>query len=1035
MLLHHLRLAAIGPFAGDYTIDFDALTADGLFLLDGPTGSGKSTLIDAIVFALYGKVAGEDGDDSRIRSTHSDPTRPSLVELVFSVTDRYFLVRRTPQWERPKQRGEGTTLQPAQATLFELTATQLQNRDWESATALETGPAQVNPAITEIIGLNRKQFGQTVVLPQGEFAQFLELKPEARAALLETLFDTGSYRRFAEKLAGAARAAQVEQEKAKQAFTGAVESWFGIAAVADQVPKLRELHESIIDPDDSGALPEIAQITKQLAATAQQQQQNYQLAEQQEQVARQKFEQEQQLAAALAERVELLTQRQTLAAQETEITLARTRLTEHQRVAPAMQRLAEAEAVLADAVSVVAGAQEFADSAPVPAAGQLVTVLSEFAGLAQLDVTQVEQYLATAKQVRSAGQDWASQLREERGSLSALPELEAGISARTAALAADRVKLAELTAQYQAEAEKLAAVPTEIAERNAELSAARNRAEQEPLYAAQLRSIAELQEVAAKVAATEKELSAVKTRQREVSALLADATAQHAQLAAQWNGNIAAQLAAELKPDSPCPVCGAVSHPSPATAQSAPVTLAEVDAAQDLVTSRREEVGAAEKELESLTATLAVWQEQLEGKTAAELANTEKELAEKLAAALQASQQVAALTAQLADLESQRDTRSAEQAELAKELSRQETTIARDEKTMTADLAKLDAARGEFSSVAARVTHLNTQLDCATELTAIFDRAVTVLQSAVELYRSANSALAKTELSAPAAQAAYLPDAEAAELEKQITDYDTALTKVTSRLEAPQLAQLTGTENVDIAAAQAILDQAAAAARTAQDAATLAENAAADAQRLAERAQAIHQEWAELTAANGPIVRLANLAQARQSAGEKIPLQMWVLIKRFEIVVDRANEHLANISAGRYELVRTTGGERREQKVGLGLRIIDHAGSPDGDVERSVHTLSGGETFFTSLALALALAEVVQEENGGIRIDTLLIDEGFGTLDADTRDTVMRTLFTLTRSGRKVGLISHVEEMKKLIANRVTITPLAGGGSALRVIS
>lgn len=1034
MLLHHLRLVNIGPFAGDYTIDFDSLTADGLFLLDGPTGSGKSSIIDSIVFALYGTVAGKDGDNTRIRSTHSDPKQPSEIELVFSINNRYFLVRRSPKWDRPKKHG-GTTEQNAQATLFELSEAQFQSRDWDSATAIETGPRQVNPTITQIIGLNRKQFGQTVVLPQGEFAQFLELKPDDRATLLETLFGTENYRRLAEKLAASARDAQSKQDKAKQVFTGAVESWFGIAAVNDQVAELRKLHESIVDPDDRGALPQIAEITQQLAKTAQREQQKHREQDNTAQAARRRHEKEEELAAALAERTELLAQKQLLDEQEAEVAQARARVGVHRQVAPAVQRMVEAKATFTRAVSAVTVAQQLADSSDLPETGHLITALSEFNGLAPLDTAGVASYLAAIQSVRSAGQDWASELREERGALNTLRELEENIPERERALVTQQDELADLVAKQKQTLADSDVLPKEIAEQNNKLTAARKQADQKQLYEQQLHGIVELQEVARKISAAQPELAQVKVWHQQASDALAAAIAQHAAVAKRWRSNIAADFADELATGEPCPVCGAVEHPSPAKSAGERATLAEVDAAQELVTAQRKEVGNAEKELEALSSKIKVWEEQLEGKTAKELTQEEKSVTEKLAAAESAAQQITELAKRLTALEEKRDNVGAKLAELAKQISSHEAAIKRDEKAIAADRQKLDSSRREFASVAARVARLNAQLTSAEKLVKEFELALQELQSTAALESSAHDELAKTKLSAADAHAAYLPEAELETLTEQISRYDTALTKVTSQLESPRLAKLSGDETVDVAATQAALAQAEIAAREAQDIATLAESSAADAQRLAEKVLAAHKQWAAIAAENGPLVRLANLAQARQSAGEKIPLQMWVLIKRFEIIVDRANEYLANFSAGRYELIRITSGERREQKLGLGLRIVDYKGSPDGEVERSVRTLSGGETFFTSLSLALALAEVVQEENGGIQIDTLLIDEGFGTLDADTRDTVMRTLFTLTRSGRKVGLISHVEEMKKLIANRVTITPQENGGSTLKVIA
>ena len=193
--------------------------------------------------------------------------------------------------------------------------------------------------------------------------------------------------------------------------------------------------------------------------------------------------------------------------------------------------------------------------------------------------------------------------------------------------------------------------------------------------------------------------------------------------------------------------------------------------------------------------------------------------------------------------------------------------------------------------------------------------------------------------------------------------------------------------------------------------------------------------WARLQSSAGPVVRLANLANAGSDSITKIPLATFVVRHRFEQILDRANERLADISLGRYQLARSDEKERgsREIKTGLSVTVIDRDGEADGAARRSPRSLSGGETFYVSLALALALADVVRAENGGIAIETLLIDEGFGSLDEDTLGLVMSTLTGLGRDGRAVGLVSHVAEMKKMIAERVTVRPVGNGSSRVEV--
>ena len=215
MRIRRLELAGIGPFAAAYTIDFDALTAGGLFLLDGPTGSGKSTIIDAITWGLYGAVAGgRDSTDDRMRSTHAAPAAQSYVDLVFSVEAGTFRVRRTPQWTKPGNKN------PTNATgkLWRLSEGAVESGRLEAGEVLETKAAGTSIEVARLIGLNREQFVQTIVLPQGKFADFLRLRSSERTALLEQIFDTGIYRRVAEELSRRANEGASEVASARQAW-------------------------------------------------------------------------------------------------------------------------------------------------------------------------------------------------------------------------------------------------------------------------------------------------------------------------------------------------------------------------------------------------------------------------------------------------------------------------------------------------------------------------------------------------------------------------------------------------------------------------------------------------------------------------------------------------------------------------------------------------------------------------------------------------------------------------------------------------
>ena len=251
----------------------------------------------------------------------------------------------------------------------------------------------------------------------------------------------------------------------------------------------------------------------------------------------------------------------------------------------------------------------------------------------------------------------------------------------------------------------------------------------------------------------------------------------------------------------------------------------------------------------------------------------------------------------------------------------------------------------------------------------------------------------------------------------------------------PGTAALAGNEEPQADELAAAAGEAESAAAAADRQATLLADRVERSRTALDAARARAQTWQEARRAAGPALRLANLANAGSESVTRIPLATFVVQQRFEQIVDRANERLADISLGRYRLERTDERERgsREAKTGLGLLVVDRDGEASGSARRSTRSLSGGETFYVSLSLALALADVVRAENGGIAIDTPLCDDCFGSLDDDTLSLVMSTLTGLARNGRSVGLVSHVSEMKKLIAEQINVRPLPGGSSRLDV--
>ncbi|WP_456846419.1 AAA family ATPase, partial [Cellulomonas sp. P5_C6] len=277
MHLRSLTVQAIGPFAGRHTVDFDALGQAGLFLLEGPTGSGKSTLIDAIVFALYGKVASSEASEERLRSAYAPDDTESVVDLVFEVPSGVYRVRRTPAYQRAKRRGAGTTTANATVKAWRLPAGAELDPAGLDAVGVPLGNRldEIGAEIQKAVGLDRTQFVQTIVLPQGEFAHFLRAKPEERRGLLQKIFGTEVYERLQQRLAEMRREGDRASEAARAALTSGTSRLVGAMRLTDEeAAELRSTIEAAILRNDGlvsavrAAVTERTDLLDGLAATA-----------------------------------------------------------------------------------------------------------------------------------------------------------------------------------------------------------------------------------------------------------------------------------------------------------------------------------------------------------------------------------------------------------------------------------------------------------------------------------------------------------------------------------------------------------------------------------------------------------------------------------------------------------------------------------------------------------------------------------------------------------------------------------------------
>jgi exonuclease SbcC len=1009
MRLNRLELRAFGPYASAQQIDFSRLAASGLFLLEGPTGAGKSTILDAITFALYGGLAGEEAGADRLRSHFAAPDAEPSVTLDFSVRGVRYLLTRVPEHQRPKRRGDGVTTEHAQV--------HLQRREGARWVSLTSNKAEAGELVSELIGLNRAQFTQVMLLPQGEFAHFLRAADDERRVLLSRLFGTQLYDRVTAWLDQQRAAAQVRRRQAGAAIDAAVSA----AAEAGGLDGAARTELLALPPAERATqLKELgADLAAHRAVTAD----GLEVA-----TAR---------SAALATACEQARQQ---SAAMTGLTTAAGRLAGHESTRGEHEDRAArlAAARRAEPVRPLLAALSDADRAVQEAAGALGQPGAELAAatLAGADTGGTDADgagTARAGAAEAAGRAQAAE--QEAAALRHLAGAEAGLPGRLAALASlrqaaadsDRLR-SELEAAQQELPGRLAALEEQLTA--ARLAAAGLGAAREQQAAVSQRAVA-----AARLAGLEEQLAAQDTALRGAIDTHQALVDEHQRLMDTRLAGMAAELASQLADGVPCPVCGSAAHPAPAQARSGLVSAADVaDAAarRDAASAERTRLAGDRETLAGQVASSAAL---AGGGTAAGLAAEAAALAGQAAVAEQAAADADRLAAELAGGRAEQERVSAELRDAAAAAAASQAQAAAAGEEVTALQQELATAAQGHPSVAARQAALREAAGADHRLGAALDTLATARgEQARAQARAGQEAQARGFDHPDQASAALLSPARQDELAAQVAEWTETLAGLRTALAAGEFAGLdparAGQVHAAARAAAGVLAEAGAAEREARVAhqgwTTKADRLE---QRLAELAAAQH-EADRLDEVTAPVISLAGLAKGMEGQ-RRVALTTYVLRHWFGQVVAAANVRLAAMSAGRYELRRTDEAASKRERTGLTLAVVDrYTGA-----ERSPRSLSGGETFYTSLALALGLADVVKAEAGGVDLDTLFIDEGFGTLDADTLDQVMTVIDDLRERGRAVGIVSHVTDLKDRIAERLEVRRLADGSSAVRVIA
>ena len=1007
MRIHRMRLEGLGPYAQAQDVDFDRLNAAGLFLLDGPTGAGKSTVLAALCFALYGTVPGGRSAESLVTTLREPGAVIPEVQVEFTVQGRRFEVVRSPKHERPRRRRSAA----GGATVTTQATVSLRERVDGEWTAPLTRADEVGQQIAAVLHLDAEQFMQVVLLPQGQFAQFLTAKSDERRVLLRRLFGTQRFDGVEEHL-------RVETARLDTAV--AVDADVARTARAQLAEALHEAlgpdwHAPEPSPDTDDRLLALAaeragrahEDARAGLATAR-------AAEQRARVTARELETRgRDLAAA-----EAWASRRRDHDAEAETAAARRRAVDaHERagrVLAAAQRASAAADAAGTASEAVTEALAHVEDEPT-AAAWLAAARADGAA----DAPASRQALGEAERAAEA----VARAVRDRDRMRELEQEAAAAAERRAEIDRDRAALVE----SRPEREAAVATLRSAVERGTERLGAREAVDRAVDEAAARRTSAE----AAAARAVEAETAA--RAHREAQERRREAAERHVGLLRARYEQAASELAERLVPGEPCAVCGSPEHPAPAATADTTVTEADVRDAEQARTAADRAATDAETALRAAEQTLRTAREAAAG-LAPEAAREALERAEAERAALdQAAKDLAADRRRLTAAEKTLAGADETAAALAAEDGRLAEAAAHRAARLTELRDAVEAARGDAETLDARRDQVTAARRVLAALAAAQDEDARARAVADETGQALTATLAEQRFDdVDAARAARLEETEAADRTAAVQEWDAERARL-AELEASEpvrrgraLAEAgvePPTEEQTRAAAEALAAAEAASSSRATAVGRL-DSLVATVRRQSAALTEVLERSAGLIAEHTRVRGLLDLVRGGGENLLKMPLTSYVLAGRLEEVAAAATERLLAMTDQRYSIEYSDAVGGRGNK-GLELVIRDHY----VDETRHPATLSGGETFMASLALALGLADTVQAEAGGIELDTLFVDEGFGSLDADTLDDVLDVVDTLRTGGRTVGLVSHVERMRQEIGVRLEVRKDRRGSS------
>ena len=906
-----LTVSGFGPYAGLEVLELDRLGSSGLYLVTGDTGAGKTTIFDAITFALYGEASGETRQNTMLRSKYADGDTPTFVELTFRYREQTYTVRRSPEYDRPARRGGGTVTQKPEAELH-----------------LPSGKViakyrDVTAEITRILGVDKNQFCSIAMIAQGDFLKLLLATTEERQKIFRQIFRTTPYQVLQDRL----KAESGELNRRCQSIRASLEQSRGLIRCPEDSP----LYPLTCQPEPTAA--EMLELLDQL------------------------IEADTGAETLIQAQLTDLTEQQTACAARVNQAALRTQLT---------QSLQKANAKMADGQAALTAAEQALETqmARQPEREQLAV------SIANVEL-QLPDYAELNRLTREADALRSAILREQKAAETRKTELES-LSADLSGKRTQLEDLKDLSLEQAANETALAGLETRLRELN-------DLRQQISEYGKAADALDKAQILYQKLA---QEADAAQQNYRHTERIFLDAQA--------------GILARTLRDGLPCPVCGSLDHPVPARLSDHAPTEAQLKKARTNAEQAASAAAEASAEAGRRAERVSILAKTLESDCARLLNAHPDDAPSRLTAALEQSsaEQQRLLAGRNILLRKEQQKQLLEQTIPVLEAS---ITKAADAQNLSAQTvagleAKLEASLARLSQIRGKLPYPDA--DAAKEALASFRAELNRLEQA--LTQAQNR---KAEVLGGIQR-----------LQGSMENWSVQLAAI------PEL-----DESSEQAALQVITTRLSSLRSQATDLAVRL-----DANRMAREQISCSGTLLDETEARYRMVRtLSNTANGNLPGKEKLMLETFVQTTFFDRIITRANTRLLVMTAGQYELIRrVTPGSGRSQ-TGLDLDVIDHYNG----TTRSVRTLSGGEAFKASLSLALGLSEQIQAQAGGIRLDSMFVDEGFGSLDEESLRQAIRALSDLSSGNRLVGIISHVSELKDRIDRQIRITKDRDRGS------